>query len=70
MYHNGPAPIPCSAFNRDGTMYAYAVSACGHICNDYEEIALRRASTQVSNRVAAANLKFLEPGLQAGLHWQ
>lgn len=26
MYGNDPAPIPCSAFNSDGTIYAYALS--------------------------------------------
>lgn len=26
MYGNIPAPIPCGAFNRDGTIYGYAVS--------------------------------------------
>ncbi|KAJ9518687.1 hypothetical protein QJQ45_018725 [Haematococcus lacustris] len=25
-YPNGPAPIPCSSFNKDGSLYAYAVS--------------------------------------------
>jgi mRNA export factor len=25
-YGTNPAPIPCSAFNKDGTIFAYAVS--------------------------------------------
>jgi mRNA export factor len=25
-YGTNPAPIPCGAFNRDGTIFAYAVS--------------------------------------------
>jgi hypothetical protein len=56
MYHNGPAPIPCSAFNRDGTMYAYAVSACCHIYSQ------RRGDAQVFNCTAAT------ASSQAGLH--